>query len=91
MVKRFLQLQGIFFTFTQERLPVVIDSQAIPDDFLDRFKTDDCCDLDCAQCAYCATIAEKAVRIDPDFLAGVLPLYEEIESVLVGGEFWEVV
>lgn len=90
MVRRFLQLQGIFFTFTQEQLPVVIDSCAIPDDFLDHFKSDDCCDLDCAQCMYCATIAERAVRIDPDFLAGVLPIYAEIESVLVGGEFWQL-
>jgi collagenase-like PrtC family protease len=90
LVKKFLQLQGIFFTYTQDQLPVVIDSRAIPDDFVEHFKADDCCDLDCDQCVYCAAVAERAVRIDPEFLSSVLPLYEEIESVLVGGEFWRL-
>jgi collagenase-like PrtC family protease len=90
LVKKFLQLQGIFFTFTQEQLPVVIDSLLIPDDFIEHFKSEDCCDRDCAQCMYCAAIAERAVRIAPDFLAAVLPMYEEIESVLVSGEFWHM-
>ncbi len=90
LVKKFFQLQGIFFTSSQEQLPVVIDSAAIPDDFIEHFKSGDCCDLDCAQCKYCTAIAEKAVRIDADFLADVLPLYEEIENVLVSGEFWRV-
>lgn len=90
MIKKFLQLQGIFFAFSQEQLPIVIDSEAIPDDFIEHFKSDDCCDRDCAQCMYCVTIAERAVSSAPDFLAAVLPLYEEIESVLVSGEFWHI-
>jgi collagenase-like PrtC family protease len=89
-VKKFLQLQGIFFTFTQEQFPVVIDSQAIPDDFIEHFQSDDCCDRDCARCGYCARVAKEAVRIDPDFLSAVLPLYKEMESTLVSGEFWGV-
>jgi hypothetical protein len=89
-MKKFLQLQGIFFTFTQEQFPVVIDSQAIPDDFIEHFRSDDCCDRDCAQCGYCALIAEEAVRVDPDFLDTVLPLYEEIEANLVSGAFWSL-
>jgi hypothetical protein len=69
---------------------VVIDTLAIPDDFLEMFRTGDCCDRDCAACGYCAEIAARAVRIDPAFLDVVLPLYEEIESVLVSGAFWRV-
>jgi hypothetical protein len=88
LVKKFLQLQGIFFTATQEQLPVVIDSRAIPDDFIEHFQSDDCCDRDCAQCGYCALVAEKAVHIDPNFADTVLPLYAEIESILVSGAFW---
>jgi collagenase-like PrtC family protease len=88
LVKKFLQLQGIFFTYAREQLPVVIDSRAIPDDFITHFQSDDCCDLDCAQCGYCARVAEQAVRIDQGFLETVLPLYREIESVLVSGTFW---
>jgi hypothetical protein len=90
LVKKFLQLQGIFFTYTQEQLPIVIDSRAIPDDFVEHFKADDCCDLGCDQCGYCAAVADRAVTVDPEFLSSVLPLYEEIESVLVGGEFWRL-
>jgi collagenase-like PrtC family protease len=90
LIKKFLQLQGIFFTFDREQLPVVIDSRAIPDDFIEHFQSDDCCDRDCAQCGYCALVAQKAVRIDPDFLDTVLPLYEEIESTLVSGAFWGI-
>jgi collagenase-like PrtC family protease len=88
LVKKFLQLQGIFFTSSQEQLPVVIDSKAIPNDFIEHFQSDDCCDLDCARCGYCARVAERAVRIDPSFLETVLPLYREIESILVSGAFW---
>ncbi|MCP4542913.1 MAG: peptidase U32 [Chloroflexi bacterium] len=88
LVKKFLQLQGIFFTHTQEQLPVVIDSSAIPDDFIEHFQSDDCCDRDCAQCGYCTRVAEKAIHIDPNFLDTVLPLYAEIESILVSGAFW---
>jgi len=90
MAKRFLELQGIFFTLTRDGLPVVIDSQAIPDDFIEYFRTRNCCDLDCDRCGYCADIAARAVRIDPQFLDTVLPLYEEIESLLVGGGFWRM-
>lgn len=88
LVLKWLQLQGIFFT-RRGKLPVVIDNQAIPGDFLEHFKNgEDCCDLDCAGCNYCTAIAEKAVHIDQEFLDEVLPLYEEIESILVTGELW---
>ncbi len=90
LARQFLQLQGIFFTSTREEWPVVIDTAAIPDDFLAPFRAGDCCDRDCAACGYCGAIAAKAVRIDPEFLDEVLPLYQEIESVLVNGEFWRL-
>jgi collagenase-like PrtC family protease len=89
LVRKWLQLQGIFFPREKE-WPVHIDSRAIPDDFLEYFKSDDCCDRDCTECGYCEAIAERAVRIDPDFMAEVLPLYQEIESILVTGELWNV-
>jgi hypothetical protein len=94
LVKRFLELQGIFFTYTRDRLPVVIDSNAIPDDFLEHFRAlpggRACNDLDCDECGYCEAIANRAVRIDPEFLDAVLPLYREIDSLLVSGSFWNM-
>jgi collagenase-like PrtC family protease len=86
MMKDFLQLQGFFYT--QENDPVVIDSQAIPDDFIEHYKQGNCADRDCAQCGYCESIAREAVHIDPEFLDGILPMYEKIESLLVSGEMW---
>jgi collagenase-like PrtC family protease len=88
MVRDFLQMQGIFFT--QDSMPIEIDSYAIPDRFIEHFKTGDCCDRDCAQCGYCQAIADQAVRIDPQFLERVLPMYQKIESLLVTGELWRV-
>jgi collagenase-like PrtC family protease len=86
IMKDFLQLQGFFYT--QENDPVVIDSQAIPDDFIEHYKQGNCADRDCAQCGYCESIAREAVHIDPEFLDGILPMYEKIESLLVSGEMW---
>jgi collagenase-like PrtC family protease len=88
LVRDFLRLQGIFFT--QEDLPITIDSRKIPADFIEHFQNDDCCDRDCARCGYCASVAAEAVRIDPAFLAQVLPLYEKVQSLLVTGEMWGV-
>ena len=34
--------------------------------------------------------AAEAVRIDPAFLARVLPMYEQVQSLLVTGEMWGV-
>ena len=86
MVKQFLELQGIFFT--TDRLPLVIDNRKIPADFIERFRAGDCCDLDCAACGYCAEIAREAVHIDEKFLETVLPMYAEIEDLLVSGALW---
>ncbi len=89
LVQRWLQLQGIFYTRKGD-WPVYIDAQAIPDDFLEFFRRGGCGDQECARCGYCAAIAERAVRIGPAFLEEVLPLYEEIESLVVEGRLWRI-
>ena len=88
MVQDFLKLQGFFYT--QDHLPVHVDSRAIPYDFIEHFKRGNCADRDCARCGYCASIAREAVHIEPEFLAKILPMYERIESLLVSGEMWGV-
>ena len=42
---------------------------------------------DCADCGYCAGIADRAVSIDPAFLQTMLPLYEDFEDRLTSGRF----
>lgn len=88
MMKDFLKMQGFFYT--RDQTPVTIDSSAIPDDFIGHFREGNCADRQCAQCGYCESIAREAVQIDHEFLDGILPMYEKIESLLVSGEMWGV-
>lgn len=88
LVLSLLREQGFFFT--QERAPVVIDTRAIPGDFVQHFRRRSCLDADCRSCGYCGSIARAAVRIDPDFLARVRPLYDKVEDLLVGGGMWGI-
>ena len=88
MMQDFLRLQGFFYT--QDHMPVHIDSRKIPADFIEHFKRGNCADRACEQCGYCERIAREAVSIEPEFLEQVLPMYERIESLLVSGEMWGV-
>ena len=88
MMKDFLKMQGFFYT--QDHTPVMIDSRAIPDDFIEHFKKGNCADRDCTRCGYCENIARETVRIGPEFLEDILPMHEKIESLLVSGEMWGV-
>lgn len=78
--------QGMLFPV--DRMPIEIDSKRIPDDFVDGFRSRDCANMECAQCAYCEDIAREAVRIDPDFRREMLACYDEIDSLLVNGRLW---
>jgi hypothetical protein len=84
--REFMKTQGMLL-YTQANNPVHIDSQAIPADFLDHFEHGSCLDRSCRDCGYCARLAHQAVSIEPEFLAQVLPLYQEMESRLVSGTF----
>ncbi|NNM54879.1 MAG: peptidase U32 [Spirochaetales bacterium] len=83
---KFLKNQGIFFS--QEKNPIHIDSQKIPANFLDRFEKVSCLDQECDKCGYCRRIADQAVSIDPAFLQDILPVYQQLEGQLVGGQAW---
>jgi len=82
----FLKGQGMLL-YTQQKNPIVIDSAAIPANFLDRFQKGHCNQRDCHDCGYCASIADKAVTIDKDFLGRILPVYETLETKLASGKF----
>ena len=83
---RFMKGQGMLL-YTQTKNPIVIDSAAIPANFLDRFQKGHCNQRECVDCGYCAGIADKAVTIDTKFLGEILPVYERLENTLVSGKF----
>ena len=73
-----------------ERQPVCIDSESIPQDFLDGFNGRDCSALDCADCGYCSKIAEKAVSIEEGFKADSLRRFDETMKDAIDGRLWGV-
>ena len=83
---KFMKGQGMLL-YTKPQNPIVIDSSAIPANFLDRFQKGNCNQQDCAACGYCGRIADRAVTIDPKFLQEILPVYEKLEARLVSGKF----
>ncbi len=82
----FLQDQGMFFP--KETNPIVIDTSAIPDNFMEKFRSGSCRDQLCSTCGYCERIAKKAVTISPEFLQNILPVYDKLEQELTGGSAW---
>lgn len=82
----FMKRQGMLL-YTQDKNPIVIDSRAIPEDFLDRFQRGTCLQRQCSLCGYCSAIADRAVSIDPAFLEKILPVYDELETALTEGRF----
>jgi len=82
----FMKGQGMLL-YTQPKNPIFIDSAAIPANFLDRFQKGRCNQRNCSDCGYCEGIANRAVSIDPQFLEEILPIYENLETKLVAGQF----
>ena len=78
--------QGMFSAL--DELPVRIDGNRLPVDFLEKFRTLDCSNTDCRQCGYCATVAESTVRIDEEYRQRVLQHGAAAEQSLLDGSFW---
>jgi collagenase-like PrtC family protease len=87
----FLHSQGMLFPkLPGDRPPIEIRNEALPREFLDWFKRKNCADTDCALCGFCEKVARTAVRLDPEFLGEVLPLYEKVQADLIDGKFLPV-
>lgn len=84
-IRRLAEAQGMLNPLRREP-PVVVDNQAL-DGFLEFFFKTDCHERDC-QCRYCHRMAERAVKIDPEFRREVLRLYGEILEDLRSGAMW---
>ncbi len=85
-IRRLAEAQGMLAPLRRDP-PVVIDNRAL-DGFLEFFFNADCPEWDCEQCRYCHRVAERAVRIDPDFQGEVLRRYDEVLDDLRSGTMW---
>lgn len=81
-------IKGQGMLFPAQHRPIRIDSTAIPDTFLDGFRTRDCAQLDCRQCGYCDAIAARAIQIDPAFREEFLSKYKDVEQLMATGRLW---
>lgn len=82
------QMQGMLSPLTE--FPIRIDSQQIPDNFLEGFQKRDCATLDCKTCGYCERIAKKAVSVSPEYRNKVLEKYTEVDDTMATGGLWGV-
>jgi hypothetical protein len=80
--------QGMMFAADGE--PIVIDAKEIPADFLSQVEKRHCDGADCERCGYCGDIAARAVRIDEQYRERVLAKFSEVESMVTGGDLWNV-
>ncbi len=85
-IRRLAEAQGMLNPLRGDP-PVVIDNRAL-DGFLEFFFTVDCHERDCEECGYCSRVAERAVRIDPEFRREILRRYDEALEDLRSGAMW---
>jgi collagenase-like PrtC family protease len=83
-----IRSQGMLFPLSEN--PVRIDTNQIPDDFLDGFKNRDCISLDCRECGYCENIAVRAVRVDEAQRKKFLEQFNKIHKFILNGSLWGV-
>ncbi len=67
--------------------PVVIDNRTL-DGFLEPLLRQSCAERDCEDCGYCAEVAARAVRIDPDYQQKCLSLGHAVLGDMVTGGMW---
>jgi hypothetical protein len=85
-IRRLAEAQGMLNPLRRDP-PVVIDNRAL-DGFLEFFLSGDCHQRDCEECRYCHRVAERAVRIDPEFREEVLRRYDGVLEDLRSGAMW---
>ena len=82
------RLQGMLSPLPE--CPIRVDTQQIPENFLEGFRDRDCASMDCQDCGYCERIAAQAVSISPEYRTEVLRKYSELDDIMVTGGFWGV-
>jgi collagenase-like PrtC family protease len=68
--------------------PVYIDNERL-NGFLTFFLNESCRNKDCHVCQYCHELANKAVKIDPQYQKMCLDGYQEIMEDIYSGKMWQ--
>ncbi len=67
---------------------IYIDNRAL-DGFLDKWPKHGCQHRDCEKCRYCHRLAERTVRIDPNYRDKALDQFDRLFEDLHSGSLWE--
>ncbi|MGK5094635.1 U32 family peptidase [Deltaproteobacteria bacterium TL4] len=77
----------LFHDYSQGTAPIYIDNKGL-DGFLEGLLKRDCGSLNCAECKYCDTVAQKQVKLDKQYQQETLELASKLDSHLNNGLFW---
>lgn len=67
--------------------PIYIDNRKL-DDFINRFKSVGCRNVNCSACNHCDEFAKKAITVKPDYQTECLSLYNEVDELLESGKLF---
>lgn len=67
--------------------PIYIDNRKL-DDFIVRFKSVGCRNVNCDACNHCDEFAKKAITINPEYQAECLTLHQEVDELLESGKLF---
>jgi len=73
-----------------EEPPVTIDNRQL-DGFLDYWMECNCRNVECSECQYCHTVANRAVHIKPQYQKECLDLHEHLDQDMMTGRMWTYV
>lgn len=67
--------------------PIYIDNRKL-DDFIHRFRSAGCRNVNCETCTHCELFAKKAITINPEYQAECLSLHQEVDELLESGKLF---
>lgn len=67
--------------------PIYIDNRKL-DQFIDRFKSTGCRNINCEACNHCNQFAQNAITVNPQYQAECLSLYNEVDELLESGKLF---
>jgi collagenase-like PrtC family protease len=85
-LKKLAEKQGML-TPLQTSPPVVIRNEDL-NGFISPFLSEGCGEKDCSTCRYCHAIAEKHVKINPEFREECLDIYSDLTDDMESGKMW---
>jgi collagenase-like PrtC family protease len=85
-IKRYAQ-RSVLHDFSPQQAGVYMDNRAL-DGFLEGLWGRQCRDTDCRACGYCASWAERVVRVNEAYRRELVPMGEQLDRGLRDGSHW---